>query len=335
MDTTSARSSAGAGRTINQRSTSRSARDLRFGGSVPNSVRHAPPPAADPRSIDDTIEELQYLMGVLTPEYRARRLPGATPLQPPPDFLAARANSAVPNRLAIRPEEQRQRMLRRPRRSLKGRMPFLLLSATISGLCVGIGVTSRPPAVEISTASSPPLPEKMLPGEVTSLPTHGLPLAEFNDRPISRAADQDARIATDSDYNPTPGGSEVGLLPTLPPGKSSMARGATNPIAGSSSVHEDSRASSSAARFEEIKPDNEAGALPLAAFTCYPSAPAVRQEHPDAWPSWTLQAPGHEGTRCWYAKTRAAAHDHRSHLPPNKQGIATSENLGSRARQAN
>src|ERR1700747_3497468 len=103
-------------------------------------------------------------------------------------------------------------------------MPFLLLSATISGLCVGIGVTSRPPAVEISTASSPPLPKKMLPGEVTSLPTHGLPLAEFNDRPISRAADQNARIATDSDYNPTPGRSEVGLLPTLPAGKSSMAR---------------------------------------------------------------------------------------------------------------
>jgi hypothetical protein len=39
--------------------------------------------------------------------------------------------------------------------------------------------------------------------------------------------------------------------------------------------------------------------------TCYPSASDVRQNHPGAWPSWTLRAPGHEGTRCWYAGTPA------------------------------
>jgi hypothetical protein len=38
--------------------------------------------------------------------------------------------------------------------------------------------------------------------------------------------------------------------------------------------------------------------------TCYPSASAVRQEHPQAWPSWTMRALGHEGTRCWYPGTR-------------------------------
>ena len=38
---------------------------------------------------------------------------------------------------------------------------------------------------------------------------------------------------------------------------------------------------------------------------CFPSASAVRRNHPGAWPSWTLRAPGHEGTRCWYAPTRA------------------------------
>jgi hypothetical protein len=306
MDRTSARSSAGAGRTINQRSTSRSARDLRFAGSSRSAVRRAPPPAADTRAIDDTIEELQYLMGVLTPEHRASHLPSAPTLELPPDFPAARANSAGPSRLAIRPEEPRQRMLRRPRRSLKGWTAFLLVSAIVAGFCVGIGATSRPPVVEISTASSPPLPEKTRPGEVTSLPTGGPPSAEFIDRAISGPADQNALTATDSDFNPTRGGSEAGLPQTLPAGKSSMARGATSPIAGSSSVHEGSRASSSVARFEETKPDT---ARPLAAFTCYPSAPAVRQDHPDAWPAWTLRAPGHEGTRCWYAKTRAAAHD--------------------------
>jgi hypothetical protein len=35
--------------------------------------------------------------------------------------------------------------------------------------------------------------------------------------------------------------------------------------------------------------------------TCFPSAAAVRQSHPGGWPSWTLRAPGHEGTKCWYA----------------------------------
>jgi hypothetical protein len=45
--------------------------------------------------------------------------------------------------------------------------------------------------------------------------------------------------------------------------------------------------------------------------TCFPSASAVRENRPGAWPSWTLRAPGHEGTRCWYAATRATARDHR------------------------
>jgi hypothetical protein len=47
------------------------------------------------------------------------------------------------------------------------------------------------------------------------------------------------------------------------------------------------------------------------ASSCFPSASAVRESIPGAWPSWTLRAPGHEGTRCWYASTRGAAHEHR------------------------
>jgi hypothetical protein len=45
-----------------------------------------------------------------------------------------------------------------------------------------------------------------------------------------------------------------------------------------------------------------AGSLP--AYTCFSSASAVRQNQPGAWPSWTLQAPGHEGTKCWYASAK-------------------------------
>ena len=46
------------------------------------------------------------------------------------------------------------------------------------------------------------------------------------------------------------------------------------------------------------------------AFECASSADAVKQLHPDAWPSWTLRAPGHEGSRCWYASKRGMAHQH-------------------------
>jgi hypothetical protein len=44
--------------------------------------------------------------------------------------------------------------------------------------------------------------------------------------------------------------------------------------------------------------------------TCFASAAAVRQDHPDAWPSWTLRGLGHEGKKCWYPTTRTLAHDH-------------------------
>jgi hypothetical protein len=58
-------------------------------------------------------------------------------------------------------------------------------------------------------------------------------------------------------------------------------------------------------------PENESFAAGRDASTCFPSASAVRENHAGAWPSWTLRAPGHEGTRCWYAATRGTAHDHR------------------------
>jgi hypothetical protein len=62
--------------------------------------------------------------------------------------------------------------------------------------------------------------------------------------------------------------------------------------------------------------------------TCFPSASAVRQNHPEGWPSWTLRAPGREGTKCWYAAARTTAHDHRSGTMPRKEAVETTEKLG-------
>jgi hypothetical protein len=45
--------------------------------------------------------------------------------------------------------------------------------------------------------------------------------------------------------------------------------------------------------------------------SCFPSAWAVLQNRPGVWPTWTLKAPGHEGTMCWYASARPRGSDHR------------------------
>jgi hypothetical protein len=42
----------------------------------------------------------------------------------------------------------------------------------------------------------------------------------------------------------------------------------------------------------------------LEASACFASAAAVRQEYPDAWPSWTLRAADHNGVKCWFPASR-------------------------------
>jgi hypothetical protein len=63
------------------------------------------------------------------------------------------------------------------------------------------------------------------------------------------------------------------------------------------------------------------------AFPCFSSANEVRQEKPGAWPSWTLRAPGHGGTKCWYATTRAAAHDHQTSVMAKAEHAGAKENF--------
>jgi hypothetical protein len=60
--------------------------------------------------------------------------------------------------------------------------------------------------------------------------------------------------------------------------------------------------------------------------SCFPSASAVLQNHRGGWPSWTLKAPGHEGTICWYASARPRARDHRREMTPGKEIVGTTEN---------
>jgi len=58
--------------------------------------------------------------------------------------------------------------------------------------------------------------------------------------------------------------------------------------------------------------------------SCFPSASAVLEHHQRA--SWTLKAPGHEGTMCWYAPARPTARDPSSEIAPRKMTVGTTEN---------
>jgi hypothetical protein len=60
--------------------------------------------------------------------------------------------------------------------------------------------------------------------------------------------------------------------------------------------------------------------------SCYASASAVLQNYPGGWPTWTLKAPGHEGTMCWYAAPRPRGSDHRSERVARKETVGTTEN---------
>jgi hypothetical protein len=95
-----------------------------------------------------------------------------------------------------------------------------------------------------------------------------------------------------------------------------MTTGETNAMPGATSVDRGLPGGGAAitAADQDTKPlvgkDSQFSAEAAHDSTCFATASEVRQSHPEAWPSWTLRAPGHQGTKCWYAATRATAHDH-------------------------
>jgi hypothetical protein len=329
----------GAGRIRKRLAPAPSARDLSFAGAPSHSGQRerGPLPAADARPVlanDGSIEKLQSLIHLLRDECRVRRLPRATPLQPIPGLRAASANSAAPNRIAIHLDERRPTMLHRPRRRLPEQMALLLGGVIVVVLCAGVAATSWLPAMDVSEATSR-LPDETGPVRLASLPQAGLLSAEFNGRRNPSAAGDNPRMTMHTDDKPTGSGTEAGLAQTFPASEFSTATGTTSAIPGLDSVHQISPESNATVvlNLQDTKPEIEGEGQPPA-FTCYPSAAAVMQDRPDGWPSWTLRAPGHEGTRCWHATTPAAVHERRTELPPKRQRVGTLDNLRPPVRQA-
>jgi hypothetical protein len=62
--------------------------------------------------------------------------------------------------------------------------------------------------------------------------------------------------------------------------------------------------------------------------SCFPSASAVLQNYPRGWPTWTLRAPGHEGTMCWYAAARPRGSDHRPRASDHRRETTPEKEVG-------
>jgi hypothetical protein len=130
-------------------------------------------------------------------------------------------------------------------------------------------------------------------------------------------------------------GIEASLPQTLPATERATT-GETSAMQGSNSLRQASpkNGADGALDGQDTKPlierERQLVAASVHVSSCFPSASAVRQDHPEAWPSWTLRAPGHEGTKCWYAAaSRPTAGDHRGETIAKKDAVGTIEKLGS------
>jgi len=329
---------AGAGRTSGRLGAAPPDRDFRSAGAPGHSPRRerAPAPMAGASSVlagDGGIEKLRALTDLLRRECRTH-LPRATPLPPIPGLRAAPAAKAVPNRLAIHGDERWPGMRPPPRRGFPARMALLLGGALVVALCAGVVATGWLPATDISEARPPDGTRRVA---LASLPQGGLTSTEMGARTAANTAGGERRTTVHPGDNLTGTETEAGLPQAVSARERSTAPGATSTIPGSPSPHQVGPEAGPTALLDvrNAKPVVEAEGQPLAGSICYPSALAVTQDHPDAWPAWTLHAPGHDGIRCWHATTRAPVHDRRTDGLRKKHRVGTLDDPGSPAKQAN
>jgi hypothetical protein len=328
---------AGVGRNRNRLGSAPSGRDFCFVATSCDLGQRAPGPTPDAGpvvAVDDTIEKLRALTELLRGEHPVR-LPRAKPFPPPPDppppeLRAASSNKAVLKRLAIHPEQRWPTILHRPTSSLLERMAFPFSSALVILLCAGFVATNWPPATKaVSDAPSGP-PVETRRATLASSPQTGPTSTEF-DGPTVNAGGDEPPIIIQSDGKPTGNEIEAELSPTFSAGERSTAAGAMGavPVSGPTDQLPQEGGATEVLDLQTTRPNTEAEEQSPAGLTCYASALAVRQNAPDAWPSWTLHAPGHEGTRCWHATTRASVHDRRAELPPKRQKVGSLGAVGS------
>jgi hypothetical protein len=225
-------------------------------------------------------------------------LPRATQLPPIPVSPSVNAHKAVPSRVSIDLDKQMaaSELRRRGHVSSIG-MAFLVGGAITTAAACYFVFASGPPAMDFVAA------------------------------PTSTSREGHVMAGTDAEHEHTLTKSPIEPAPPQLSVTEDRVTGDTNLMTRPTSVDR------IAIAVEDTKPpigkDSQFVAATAQGSNCFASASAVRQNHPEAWPSWTLRAPGHEGTKCWHAATRATANDHRGEMSAKKQAVGTTENLGS------
>jgi hypothetical protein len=240
------------------------------------------------------LEGLRTAIYGLHDEHQVSRLPRATQLPLIPGLPPLGPHRAVPTRISINPDKlMRTTTLRRRSRAFSGGTAFLV-AGTIAVWAGYLVVESWPPAMDFAEAPSSASSETRL------VPLSPSPQAIL---PSGSEAATEPQSTMLSEDKPTRNGIEASLPRTLPAGE-------TSAMQGSNSVQQASpkNGADGALDGQDAKPlierERQLVAASVHVSTCFPSASAVRQDHPEAWPSWTLRAPGHEGTKCWYAASR-------------------------------
>jgi hypothetical protein len=245
---------------------------------------------------DDKLTKLETSIRSPQGAPEAWRLPHCAQLPAVPGLPSVDAPTTVPNSTSFEPEAWMPTpLLLRPSDSRSNRMKFLSAGA-IAGLLAGyfvFGSSDRP--VDVAVAPQPTI--DIPPVAFSPLRNVEAPSAEARDITVESRAEPEVQTASLQptvrfDIKPTESEIEARPPQTLPERGRQFFAGGHDP-------------------------------------TCFPSASAVRQNHSGGWPSWTLRAPGHEGTRCWYAATRTTAHEHRSEMMPRKETVGVMEKLGS------
>ena len=258
-------------------------------------------------------------------------LPRSAQLSPIPGLAPIDSQRAVPSRVI---DLDKLMPMSTPRPAFSGGTAFLFAGTIAAALAGYIVVASWPPAMDFverpSRASSEP---RLVP--LSALAQAVLPSTRLKGVTAGSEAAPEPRLTMLSEDKPPENGIEAILPQTLSATEYKATAGERNATPGSISVQQASLKSGADAALggQDTKPLIERESLVSPASvqvtTCFPSASAVRQEYPEAWPSWTLRATGHEGTKCWRAATRATVHDHRGETIAKKETVGTMEKVAS------
>jgi hypothetical protein len=219
------------------------------------------------------------------------RLPRAAQLPPVAGLPLVEAPTSIPNVISFAPEDWLSTpLLRRQSEPFPSRTKFLIAIAVVAALPAGYFIFGN---------SDRPVDSAVAPQAITHIPPSETLLLREGEAALATTAGISVESKAELDVQAT--------LPEPPPRLDKRPTASAN---------------------EATSPLSDRGSLAASqdVSTCFPSASAVRQNHPGGWPSWTLRAPGHEGTKCWYAATRTTTRDHRSEMR-RKETAQTNETV--------